>query len=171
MFFSVFLAAAVGAASAASPVNPVAAAEKGELQCYRPDVEKKTCQSIASYRRTGPGSYDNEALLPLGPNATLETHAPVIIKADAVCGFIRGQDVLAGTLRVDGSPVAPERAKPILERVVQAMAPLADKEICTKYEPSGTALKAKISVGGTYQPERDETVKWISPAEGYTVTP
>jgi hypothetical protein len=171
MFLSVFVAAAVGAPSATSLTNPLGMAEKGKLQCYRPDVEKKTCQSIASYQRTGAGSYDNKALIPLSPNATLETHTLVLIKAGAVCGFVRGQDVLAGTLRIDGSVVEPEKAKPILERVAQAMAPMADKEICTTYEPSGTDFTAKISIGGTYRPDQDETVKWISPAEGYSVKP
>jgi hypothetical protein len=168
---SLFVAAALGAPSGAGRVNPVAMAEKGQLQCYRPDVEKKTCQAIASYRRTGPGTYDNKALVPLSPNATLETHTPVVIRAGAVCGFVSGQDALAGMLRVDGAVVEPEKAKPILERVAQAMAPMADKEICTRYEPSGTDFTAKISIGGTYRPNRDEPVKWISPTEGYTVTP
>lgn len=171
MLLSVFVAAALGAPSVATVTNPLALAETGQLQCYRPDVQKKTCQSIASYRRTGRGTYDNGALIPLSPNATLETHTPVVIKAGAVCGFIRGQDALAGTLRVDGAVVAPEKAKPILERVAQAMVPMADKEICTKYEPSGTNFTAKISIGGTYKPDQDETVKWIGPAEGYTVAP
>jgi len=95
----------------------------------------------------------------------------VVIKNDAVCGFVRGQDVAAGTLRVDGQVVGAEKAKPILERIAEAMAQLSGKEICTKYEPSGTDFTAKISVGGTYKPDQDETVKWISPADGYTVTP
>ena len=171
MLFSVFVAAAVGVPSAASPRNPLAMAERGRLQCYRPDVQRKTCQSIASYRRTGPGSYDNKALIPLSPNATLETHTPVVIKAGAICGFARGQDVLAGTLRVDGSVVEPDKAKPTLQRVAQAMALIAGKEICTKYELSRSGFTAKISIGGTYRADQDETVKWISPAEGYTVTP
>src|SRR4051794_13873899 len=87
MLLSVFVAAGVGASSVASSANPVAMAEKGQLQCYRPDVQKKTCQAIASYPRTGPGAYDNKALIPVSANATLETHTPVVIKSGAVCGF------------------------------------------------------------------------------------
>jgi hypothetical protein len=171
MLLSVLVVAAFGPSTVTGSANPVAMAEKGELQCYRPDVQKKTCQSIASYRPTGPGTYDNEALIPLAPNATLETHTPVVIKADAVCGFVRRQDVLAGTLRVDGVVVESEKAKPILDRVAQAMAPMSDKEICTKYVPSGAEFTAKISIEGTYRPGQDEVVKWIGPGEGYTVTP
>ena len=168
---SVFMAAALGASSAANPANPIAAAEEGRFQCYRPDVQKKTCQSIASYRRTGPQTYENTALIPLSSNATLETHTAVVIKSDAVCGFINGRDVLAGTLRVNGAVVESEKAKPILERVAQAMAAMADKEICTKYQPSGTDFTAKISIQGSYQPDQDQAVKWINPLEGYVVTP
>lgn len=170
MLLSLFVAAAVGASGATS-ANPLVLAEGGKLQCYRPDVQKKTCQSIAAYRRSGPGTYDNTALIPVGPDATLETHTPVVIKGHAVCGFIRSQDTIAGMLRVGGQVLAPEKAKPILERIAQAMAPMADKEICTTYEPAGTDFMAKVSIGGSYRSDQDETVKWISPADGYTVTP
>jgi TonB family protein len=163
--------AAVGASGAAASANPLLLAEKGELQCYRPDVQKKTCQAIAFYRRTGPGTYDNTALFPVGADATLETHGPVVIKGRAVCGFVRGQDAIAGTLRVGGKVLDPEKAKPILERVAQVMAPMADKEICTTYEPAGADFMAKISIGGSRRPDQDEAVKWITPADGYTVTP
>jgi len=167
VLLGVFLAAAFTATTS----NPLAFAENGQLQCYRPDVEKKTCQSIAAYRRTGPKTYDNTALIPVAADATLETHTPVVIKGSAVCGFIRGQDAIAGTLRVGGQVLDPEKAKPILKRIAQAMAQMADKEICTTYEPAGTDFMAKISIGGSYRSDQDETVKWISPADGYTVTP
>jgi len=101
----------------------------------------------------------------------LETHSPVTIKEGAVCGFIRGEDALAGILRVNGVIVDAEKAKPILERVASAMIPMSDKEICTKYEPKGSDFTAKISIAGTYRPDQDVLVKWINPAEGYTVTP
>lgn len=170
MLLSVIVAAAVGASGAAS-ANPLTLAEKGQLQCYRPDLQKKTCQSIAAYHRTGPGTYDNTALIPIGASATLETHTPVVIKGSAVCGFIRVQDTIAGTVRVSGQVLDAERAKPVLERLAQAMAPLVGKEICTKYELAGTDFVAKISIGGSYRSDQDERVKWISPADGYTVAP
>jgi hypothetical protein len=171
MLISVFFFAAVGAASTAFPENPISKAEEGKMQCYRPDVEKKTCQSIASYQRTGPEAYDNKALISLSANVTLEMHTPVIIKSGSVCGFVKAQDVLDGTLRFNGVPVEAERAKPILEQVAEAMAAITDKEICTEYRMSGNDLAARVSVGGTYQPDHDQTVKWIGPDDGYIVTP
>jgi hypothetical protein len=102
---------------------------------------------------------------------TLETHTTVEIRGNAVCGFVRPQDTMAGTLRVNGQIVGAEKAKPILERIAQTLAPMADKEICTNYELLGDDFTAKVSIGGTYRPDQDEAVKWIRPTEGYTVTP
>ncbi len=167
----ILIAASAGAQSMTTPANPLANAENGLLQCYRPDVQNKTCQSIAAYQLTGPVTYDNKAVIPLSKNATLETHTPVVIKGDAVCGLIRAQDTTAGFLRVDNLVVDPGTAKPILERIAQAMAPFAGKEICTRYESSGAGFTAKISFDGIYQPEQDNTVMWVSASDGYTVTP
>jgi hypothetical protein len=156
------------AASLSAP-DPIARANGGELQCYRPNVEKKTCQSIASYKQTGPGNYINTALLPLGNGVTLETRSPVLIKGDAVCGSITRQEILAGTLRADNRAIAPERAKPLLERVAEAISPILSKEICTRYEPAGGDFTAKASIDGVYEPDKDSIVKWIAPTDGYMV--
>ena len=171
MLLGVLVGVALEVSAAASPSNPLAIAEKGQLQCYRPDVQRKTCHALASYSPTGPGTYDNKALIPVSTNATLETHTPVTVRGDAVCGFIRSQDLIAGTLRVDGQVIPPEKAKPILERIAQATTSMSDKEICTRYEPAGTDFTAKISIAGTYQRDQDEAVKWVGPTEGYSVTP
>jgi hypothetical protein len=163
------LIASLGASENAASADPIARSSGGELQCYRPDVEKKTCQSIASYRRTGPGTYVSTALLPLGNGMTFEAQSPVVIKGDAVCGFITRQQALAGTLRVGNRVLAPETAKPLLGRVADAVSAFFGKEICTRYEPSGANFTAKASVDGVYQPDKDEVVKWIAPTDGYTV--
>lgn len=171
LFLTMLVAASVGSPSLPVSANPLALAEKGFLQCYRPNAQDKTCQSIATYQRTGPGEYENKAVIPVSNEATLETHTPVVIKGDAVCGSIRTQDITAGILRVGGLPLDPDAAKPILEQIAQGFGPVADKEICTRYEPSGTDFTAKIVVAGSYLADQDVTVKWIGPADGYTVTP
>ena len=158
-------------AAASIVPNPLILAEKGEVQCYRPDVRKKTCQSIASYQATGPGTYDNKALVAVSNEATLETRTPVVLKGDAVCGYIKAEDMRAGTLRLRGQPVAPDQAKPVLERIAQSVASFANKEVCTRYVPAGTDYTAKVSIAGKYRPDQDVAVKWILPSDGYTVTP
>ena len=98
LLIGVLIAASLGTPDGAL-ADPIARANGGELQCYRPNVKKKTCQSIASYRRTALGAYINTALLPLGEGVTLETRSPVYIKGGAVCGSITREEILAGTLR------------------------------------------------------------------------
>jgi hypothetical protein len=169
LLIGVLIAASVGAPDRTTSGDPIARANGGELQCYRPNVEKKTCQSIASYRRTGPGTYINTALLPLGDGVTLETRSPVFIKGDAVCGSITRQEILAGTLRAANQVIAPERAKPLLETVADAISPIFGKEICTRYEPSGADFTAKASIDGVYQTDKDSIVKWIAFTDGYMV--
>ncbi|MBW0006906.1 MAG: PDZ domain-containing protein [Sphingomonas sp.] len=169
LLIGVLIAASVGASETGAYADPIARANGGELQSYRPNLEKKTCQSIASYRRTGLGTYLNTALLPLGEGVTLETHSPVSIKGGAVCGSITREDVLAGTLRVPNQVITPETAKPLLERVADAIGPIVGKEICTRYEPSGADFIAKSSIDGVYQPDKDTMVKWIAATDGYSV--
>ncbi len=151
--------------------NPLTRAEAGQFQCYRPDVAKKTCQSIASYERTGPGTYDNKALVALSNDATLETHTVVVLRGDAVCGYIRAQDMLAGRVRLRGFTLPPDAAKNVLEKVARSVAPFANREICTRYVQSGADLMAKVWIAGSYRPDQDTKIKWIGASDGYSVTP
>lgn len=166
LLIDVLIAASMGAPTSAVSVDPIQRSMGGELQCWRPNVAKKTCQSIASYKRTGPGTYVNITLLPLGNDVAFETHSPVVVKGGAVCGSMTRQEVLDGTLRDKNRIIPPETAKPLLERVSQSIAPFFDKEVCTTYEPSGADFIARASIGGT---DREVVVKWILPTDGYTV--
>jgi hypothetical protein len=104
-------------------------------------------------------------------DVTLETHASVVLKDDAVCGFVRAEDMTAGVLRVGGRMVDRATARPILERIAQGVLPLAGQEICTRYEQSGADFTARITIAGTRRPDQDQTVKWIGSSDGYTVMP
>lgn len=168
---AIVIAASAAAQSVPAPANPLAITEKGFLQCYRPDLQNKTCLSIAAYKPSGPDTYDNKALIPISKNATLETHTLVVLKEGAVCGSIRREDMTSGLLRVDNREIDPITAKPFLERIAQAMAPFAGKEICTRYEVSGDGFTAKVTIDGTYRPDQDQSVIWVSLSDGYTVTP
>ncbi len=171
MSFLLSLAAASAASQIVQAVaNPLSNAESGLLQCHRPDIQKKTCQSIASYSFTGTAAYDNTAVVPIAENVTLETNTPVVVKEDAVCGFIRAEDTIAGVLRVNNVEVEPDKARPVLANIAKAMGQFAGKEICTRYEDTAGQLTAKVSINGTYQPGLDQRVIWVLPSEGYVVT-
>lgn len=173
MFIVSLVAGAIAAAEASTSTNPLALAEDGLLQCYRPDVSKKTCRMIASYIKTGPGTYDNKAIVAVsseGP-VSVETHTPVTVRDGAVCGLVRTQEIRAGTLRIADRVVAAPDAQPVLERVVRVVAAWDGQETCTRYEPTGSDFTAKISIEGTYRPDLDTKIKWISAGDGYSVRP
>ncbi len=170
---SVLISAIGSSLPAQSTTNPLEFADKGLLQCWRPDLSKKTCRVIAAYRKTGPGTYDDTGILALSSRRpiTLETHSPVVVRGDAVCGAVRTEELRSSIVRDGARIVAPADAEPILDQIAQFMAPIDGQETCTRFEPSGPDFIAKISVAGRYRPQLDQKIKLISPADGYIVTP
>lgn len=172
---SIFIVLALAGTNAAlaAPTNPLAPAADGQLQCHQPNDEKRTCRSIASYQRKDDGTYTNTAVVLLssaGP-VTLETTTVVTLKAGAVCGAIRANDLNTGKLRVAGRLLPDSEAAPILPRIAQSMASVIDKEICTSYEESTQGLTAKATISGEYRPDADQRVKWVQANDGYQVAP
>jgi hypothetical protein len=164
---------AFAVAAGVSGADPLAPARHGMMQCYQPNIRAKTCQSLASYLSQGGRNYGNTALVMLSPkdDMTLETTTPVTVIEGAVCGAIRAEDIARGTLRLAGQKLAPEQATPLLDRISESMSSIIGKQICTTYEPSGEALIAKGRVDGLYRADMDQSVKWVSPSDGYTVAP
>ncbi len=164
----------LSAAATPSPtIQPLDRARDGLVQCYQPNDEAKTCQSIARYERNDDGSWDNTAIVLLNPTQpiTLETVTPVWLKDGTVCGYIRNEDILHGLLRISGQLVSDEKAAPILAAVASSLAPLMNKEICTDYVQGPTELIAKSRIEGGSPEVPDQIVKWVSPSEGYEVAP
>ena len=167
------IALAVSGAPSIVSVNPLALAADGKVQCYQPDDQKRTCRSIAAYQRRGDGTYANTAIVLIstaGP-VTLETITPVTVKAGAVCGSIRPEDINAGKLRVADRILSNSEAAPVLARIALSMASLINKEICTSYVQSAGGLTAKATIEGVYRSDADQRVKWVQPGDGYTVSP
>jgi hypothetical protein len=148
-------------------------ASDGFVQCYEPDDSKKTCHSIAIYKAKGDGTYANTAIVLLAPHqaVTLETVTLVQIKNEAVCGFVRNNDLLTGKLRLSGQLLPDDRAAPILAKIAAAYTPFLDKEICTEYVAGADGLIAKVRIEGSTSPVPDQRVKWVRPADGYIVAP
>ena len=154
-------------------INPLAPAMKGQMQCHQPDDKKRTCRSIATYKREPDGSYSNKAIVLIsraGP-VTLETVTPVTVEAGAVCGSIRAEDIMKGKLRVADRMLPDDEARPVLLRVSQSMTPVMGKRICTSYVMDQTGFIAKASIDGVYRVESDQTVKWVRAADGYVIAP
>src|SRR4051794_20914073 len=93
-------------APAADPAadDPIAPAAHGKVQCYAPNMERKTCASIGAYTRRSDGTVDNRAIVLVAPTplVVMDTTTPTTIKAGAICGPIRASDIDAATITVDG---------------------------------------------------------------------
>lgn len=153
--------------------DPLSKSDEGLVQCYEPNDVAKTCLSLASYKRNSDGTWDNTAIVLLSRNqpVTLETVTLVRVKNEAVCGYIRSEDVLRGKIRFSGQLLPDEKAAPILVKVAAGMAPLMGKEICTVYVQIQDDLIAKGKIEGGTTPVLEQRVKWIHLSDGYAVAP
>lgn len=170
---SIGLATVFAAAPVQAQSDPLAPATTGMVQCHWPDTARKTCKSMAYFKRVGAAAYDDRAIVlivPQGP-VTLEGVTSVTVKGGAVCGTIRRRDLLASTLRVGRTTLSAEQAAPTLARVAQTRASMIDKEICSRYLTDGDAITVKASIDGTDQPALDHPTIWVKESDGYTVAP
>jgi len=165
---------AIASAAVAAPLpSPIALASDGKLQCYAPNLATKSCQSLAAYEFGPDGGIINPAtvLISVTPAITMRVTAPVTIKADSVCGFIRPEDLQAAAFTIAGASATATQAAALKQTIVAAQKGLFGHEICTAYLPQGDALIAKASVDGVAQPAMDQKVLWVSPGDGFKVQP
>jgi len=159
-------------AGAETPPDPIAPAKVG--MCHAPDDAKKTCRSLASYEPVGHGSYINEATIRIAPDplVTLRTSTPVYVANGAICGTLTDAQIATAKLFLSGKEVPDGRAGAIRVEIGGAMAAFIGKEICTSYSPGENGqLIANAAVSGVAHPELQQTVRWVSPADGYKVAP
>src|SRR3954465_9365342 len=111
-FLVIATAGIISAVNAAEMPDPIAPAASGQVQCYMPDTARKTCASIAGYRRNASGAIENTAtvLISKDPVVTMETVSPVDIKMGQVCGKIRRQDLDAAKFTLGGRPLDAQQA-------------------------------------------------------------
>lgn len=160
-------------AGAPPPADPLAPVLKGQVQCYSPDVARKTCRSIGGYVPNPDGSYQNKAtvLLSASPLIVMETVAPVTVKHGAVCGAVTPHDIETAHFTIEGQPANAAQAERLRAALTQAEAAIFDHEICTAEGVVGGAATAEVSVDGARTPTMDQRMVWVSPADGFKVAP
>ena len=166
------LFALMALAAAQTFPDPLSPAAQGQVQCYVPS-DHKTCVSTTAYTANADGTYTNTStvLLSKKPAFIMQLATPVTIKAGAVCGALRREDVAGATVSVNGQTIPAEKAAPVLQGLAGAMGAIIGHEICTTYVPDATGYIAKSTMDGKPQPAQDQKVIWVSPADGYTVAP
>jgi hypothetical protein len=170
--------AMIGLALAASTageagVDPLGPAWRGQVQCYQPNVEQRSCVSIGAYSKDAAGAIQNEAtvLLAVQPQIVMRTTAAVQVKGEAVCAVLAAQDIEAAKFTIDGQPAEAENAASIRRGIAPAYKQVLNRELCTTYEGAGEEMKALVSIDGRRRPELDLRVRWVSPADGFEVKP
>jgi hypothetical protein len=167
MIEALFLLMTAAAAQAAA--DPLAAAKAGKLQCANPNVEKKTCLGLTSYKVNPDGSFTTITTVIVAPQplVTMEVKSAGTVRDGALCAPIRTSDFEAASIQMDDKPADPAVASAIRAPVVASLASLAGKMGCTRESADGAVSRAEVTIDGVPRPELTQRVLWVKPDEGY----
>jgi len=153
--------------------DPLAPAWLGRIQCYSPNVVRKTCRATATYRKAGNGTIVNQAQIFIAPhpNMVWNIESPVRVEGAAVCGALRKEDIDSSTYTIEmiAEDNDEQLSRPLMDKANAAMEPMIGHDICTRYEPQGSSMLARIFVDGVARSELDQSVIWIAPEDHYQV--
>jgi len=153
--------------------DPLAPARSGQLQCYTPNVAKKTCHALAQYNFAPDGGIENpaEVIISEKPLIIMKGTAPVVVRDGAVCGPFDAQSLQQSTFTIAGNPAPEPVAQQIRAQLLMTSAARLGKEICTKYVPDRGQFAAQVTVDGAPHPEMADRVIWVKPEDGFKVAP
>jgi hypothetical protein len=171
LFVALVLVAA--AQPGANSTDPLAPARLGQLQCYTPNIAKKTCHALAQYVWAADGSIQNpaEVMIEENPLVVMKGSAPVVVRSGAVCGPFRAEDIQQATFTIAGNPAPPQLANQIRTQLLMASTDRLGKDICTTYVPDKGEYTAQITIDGVAHPELSDRMIWVKPDDGFKVGP
>lgn len=171
LIFALMMLAIGGARAETS--DTLSRAKAGLMQCYSPNVGRKTCKSLAAYRFRSDGQVDNPARTLVSPNppTVMTTISTVSFRDGSICGFVRAEDVEHATIEVSGRSLNEAEAAPMKIQIKASLAPMIGREICTSYVANGNAYVTHVTINGTPQSQAQDEVIWIRPDAGYVVAP
>ena len=171
--FVVGAAIILAAAQTAPAADPLLPARSGQVQCYAPDTARKTCRALAQYKFSNDNKVENIAQVLVSKNGpvVMMTASPVTVRAGAICGTIRAEDVRSAGFIVAGQPAPDVLADQIRRQLLPAMSNELGKEVCTSYVQADTGFTTKVTVNGVAHPEIVDKVIWVGASEGYVVAP
>jgi hypothetical protein len=166
--FAFGLSAMAGPEDTPTPIEPTA---RGMVQCYSPNVERRTCRSMASYRVAADGGIENVArvLLPTSPEMVVEFTSQVTIRAGQICGYVRAADLDNARILINGVELKPSLAANYRAWAQTLYEDMLEREVCTAYIPDGGVFLTRITVDAAPWNEARMRVIWVSPADGYRV--
>lgn len=162
-------------AQAAFPA-PLARASSGQLQCLKPNLARKTCQSISGYRYGANGAIESfySVLISADPLVTMESVSPVEIKAEKICSKTETREIDAASFTIEGRASNPAQSELLRQRLKLALKVLLDREMCGGFAQDGDSKDKTIIVdttldGTPFPAANHQPVMWISPADGFRV--
>jgi hypothetical protein len=162
-----------GAPAASAQEDGLAPAREGQLHCYVPNVERKTCQMLASYAFSGDSVTTSGGVLIMPqPLIVMNTTSSATMRDGAMCAPLTQADIDSAQFTIDGAAATAEQAANLRAAIAQQFAPLMNREACTRFTPApGGGQIAEASLEGTPRPELNQPVIWVRPDEGYTIAP
>ena len=158
----------------AQDAGPLEPGRNGLVQCYGPDVAGKTCRAIGAYRFGADGVIWNDArnLINDTPRVVLHATGKVYVRGDAECARPENRAEEITGVEVDGVALAGEQFEAVRRQIADGIqASLGDGEFCTTYHPNPDgSMRAVVTVDGVERPEFQSTVRWVDPAEGWTLS-
>ncbi len=161
------------AASGPLDTDMLAQFKSGKMLCTNPDAQSKTCSTIDQLVIGPDGSMTNtgETLIAPDKPMTMEVKSAAHFEDGAMCGQISLADLDKAIVRVDGNPLPADRNAAAVERLKQALGPLADRKTCEGLSVSNGQLEKFGRVDGIDIPLPPKRVRWIERIDGYRVAP
>lgn len=166
---------AVLATVALANPDPLAPGRSGQVQCYGPDVERKTCESIGSYRFEPDGRIINKAENVVGgsPRVVVIAEGEVYVRGDAECSSdsVTPDHILA--VEVDDEPLAGADLDAVRQQIATGMNEVVGEgEYCSTYHPKPDgSMIALVTVAGQPRPDFTSTVLWVRREDGWRLQP
>lgn len=153
--------------------DPLAPARQGQVQCYEPDVARKTCQSIGSFEFQENGVIQNTAVVLVMPNPVviMRIVSPVTVRDGGICGPLKLEDINGAQFMINGQPATETDTQRFRTQFAQQMSPLIDVETCISLTPADGGFRADTAMNGRVRPELAQQLIWIRPEDGYTIAP
>ncbi|MDF7774459.1 hypothetical protein P1X14_04305 [Sphingomonas sp. AOB5] len=153
-----------------SAPDPLAPAREGKLQCTMPNVAKKKCLAMTRYTPTPTGHRNTTTvIISAAPLVTMEMSSEGTTEGEAVCGVLRHEDILAATVRIDGQPMSPADAAPLIDRMIDGLQENFGRKICTCFRAEGDLMVSEAEIDGTPRADMKLSFLWVRPEDGYTV--
>jgi hypothetical protein len=152
---------------------PLEPANAGQMQCYVPNIARKSCQSLASYVRDASGAIQNLAvvLVSADPPITMTTTSPVEVRDGRICGPIRAEDIHGASFAIAGRAADDQQTADLRLHVAEGMKSVMGHEVCVASLRTADAWVAKAFVEGQPLTGGDEAFIWVPAGAGWTVAP